>query len=119
VTLLLRQHGGYASATDEDLLTMPYARFAQATRLAADASVEAQRGRMTVAAFVGWQVRSAVSMSTKRPPSFQQYLRQLGLPVGPSASAEQVRAEKARAASNVERVREAFAAGRMSKADSG
>jgi len=104
-------HGGYAGVPDEDLLRIPYARLLQAVRLASEHAVDTAKERYRQSAFIGWQVRTAVAGSLGgggRMPSFGRYLRQLGLEQAPAASGSRDRARE-----NVERVRAAFAAGRM------
>ncbi len=66
---------------------------------------------MRVAAFIGWQIRSAVSMSKKPGPDFRQYLKQLGLDESSRVSRAQLEKEKAAAASIGERVTRAFQGG--------
>ena len=105
-------HGGYAGVSDDDLLGIPYARLLQAVRLASESVVNAEREQYRQSAFVGWQVRSAVAGSLGgggSTPPFGRYLRQLGL------EAPTVTADRERARENVERVRAAFAAGRMKR----
>jgi hypothetical protein len=106
--LLLRTHGGYAGATDEELLHVPYANLLQALRLASEQAAESARDGWRRAAFVGWQLRSAVAGafggSTGSQP-FGAYLRQIGL--GPKAQGE-VAADSSRARENAEKVARAF-----------
>lgn len=116
---MLRTHGGYAGWSDDALLDIPWLRFDQAARLASEAVEDLRMGDMRVAAFIGWQVGNSVSMSGKRPPSFGQYLKRLGLQERPRLSRAQIRAERARGAANVERARAAFAEGGARKAFSG
>ena len=68
-----------------------------------------------MAAFVGWQVRTAVGMSSRRPPSFKQYLAQLGIKDERLIAGAALRAERERGARNAAAVRDAFASGRMRK----
>lgn len=70
---------------------------------------------MRVAAFIGWQVRSAVSMGGKQP-DFRKYLKGLGLHEETRVTRAQLEKEKAAAASIGERVRTAFQGG-VRKAD--
>ena len=102
---------------DADLLRIPYARLLQAVRLASEAAADAARERYRHAAFVGWQLRSAVAGALGGRSgnlSFGKYLRQLGLDRDPVSAAD-VRAGRERASVNTTRVREAFRAGRMRK----
>ena len=96
-------------------MSLPYARFSQAARLAGEAAGERARAELRVAAFIGWQVRSAVSMGGKQP-DFRKYLKQLGLHEESRVTRAQLEKEKAAAASIGERVREAFKGG-VRKAD--
>jgi len=83
--------------------------------LAAEAAGDRARAEWRVAAFVGWQVRSAVSMGGKQP-DFRKYLKQLGLHEETRVTRAQLEREKAAAASIGERMREAFKGG-VKKAD--
>jgi len=106
-------HGGYAGVPDDDLLRVPYARLLQAVRLASEDAAEAARDRYRQSAFVGWQVRSAVVGALGgggNPPAFGEYLRQLGFDKEPV-----VTTSRERVSENVNRVRSAFAGGRMRK----
>lgn len=75
---LLRTHGGYAGWSDDDLLDIPYARFLQATRVAAEAAGRENETAMKVAAFVGWQNAGSFG-ALKKGTDFGRYLRSLGL----------------------------------------
>jgi hypothetical protein len=108
----LRTHGGYAGVSDEELLSIPYARLLQAVRLASESATRAERTEYQRAAFVGWQLRSLVIGmfgDHKRPTPFGTYLRELGLadPASPGTS-RGMRSELARAKETEERLRRAF-----------
>ena len=111
----LRVHGGYAGASDAELLSIPYARFTQAARVAADAKADAHRDQWHHAAFIGWQAASTAG-ALKKGTTFGKYLKQLGLHEGTRVSREQLKREKAAAAAIGERVRDAFKGG-VRKAD--
>ena len=94
---------------------MPAARFLQDARLASEDAASSERESWRVAAFIGWQVRTAVSMGGKQP-DFKKYLKQLGLHEPKRVSSEELRREKEAAAKIGDRVREAFQHG-VKKAD--
>jgi hypothetical protein len=83
--------------------------------LAGESAQAKARNELRVAAFVGWQVRSAVGMG-KQPPSFKKYLKQLGLEEPERVTRGQLEREKAAARAASEKVREAFSRGAQ-KAD--
>lgn len=104
--------------SDDTLLDIPYARLVQAIRLAAERATQDARARLREAAFVGWQVRTALvgTLGGGRGASFREYLEQLGLD-DDSIEARQQRAPRARALANADKVREAFRAGRMKRVE--
>lgn len=106
----LRVHGGYAGSSDDALLAIPYARFAQAARVAAEARADAQRDQWHHAAFIGWQNASAAG-GLEKGTTFGKYLKRLGLHEETRVTREQLKREKAAAASIGERVRDAFKGG--------
>lgn len=86
------------------LLSMPYARFVQATRVAAAERARADQEAWRLAAFIGWQAAGA-SGALKSGTSFDKYLRDLGL-----GQPERLR-PKGTAEAAAERVRAAFKRG--------
>lgn len=59
-------------------MSLPYARFSQAARVAAESVAEERKSRLHEAAFVGWQVAGSFG-GGKDFPAFGEYLRKLGL----------------------------------------
>lgn len=80
-------------------------------RVANDAKSEEARAEMINAAFIGWQVVS--SQATKKPPSFQKYLKQLGLShvTNQRFSRQEFDREKVKAQRNVKLALNAFSGG--------
>lgn len=76
------------------------------------------RDEQRLAAFIGWQVRSAVSMGGK-PPSYRAYLRQLGIPAEDAPTRAQLAAEKVDRDARLANVRAAFAQRGVRKAATG
>lgn len=88
-------------------MQLPYLRFIQEVRLTGERVVEAERRELRTAAFIGWQVRSAVGLGGQQP-TFARYLAQLGIPTGqrPGGDAARDRAQRDRV---MQAARDAFA----------
>lgn len=86
---------------------MPYVRLKQVVRVAAEREAEEERNQWLRAAFIGYQLGAPYR---KRPLSFGQYLRQVGLaPSSTSASpapTEDLAVVKNRALAAADRIRE-------------
>lgn len=91
---------------------MPYLVFEQATRLAAEARAERERSRLQEQAHLGWQITSTIAAANAgkgyRPPTFERYLKRLGLGPKAKVTKAQLQAEKRAGAVAADRVREAF-----------
>lgn len=102
---------------------MPYLVFAQAVRVTTSAVIQRDRDRLATQAHLGWQITgpiaAALGAKGTRPPTFETYLRRLGLQHKPKLSAAQVRAEREAGTKAADRVREAFRQHGVRKADSG
>lgn len=88
------------------ILSMPYARFVQSTRLAAAAAADEIQNEFRLAAFVGWQ-NASVQGAIKRM-SFDKYLKGLGLNAKQAVPRGQIAAEREAAHERANSVREAF-----------
>lgn len=106
--MLLRTHGGYTGWTDEQMLTsIPYSRFQQDTRLAADNAANALTEQYRTAAFVGWQ-NASVQGALKKGMNFETYLRSLGLAPKRVNAGGEIAAERIAAHERANAVRDAF-----------
>ena len=98
---------------------MPYLVLEQTARLAGEELAEEQRNRYREGAFIGWQVHRALGLGlggSKRPPTFEAYLRAHGLKPAERIAKGAIDREKRQAAANADRVRQAFAARGVRKA---
>lgn len=78
--MLLRTRGGYAGASDHRLLTLPYLRFRQDVRLAAEAERIDYRSTSRQHALVAYHVIVANWQHPHRkPPTWEAFLRDLRL----------------------------------------
>lgn len=87
------------------MLGLPYARFTQELRLAADAAREADRSEWTRTAFIAWNTRA--SFAGKSAGTFKRFLKDLGLGPKNELSQDEVAYWRERANENERR---AFAA---------
>lgn len=107
--MLLRRHG-WAGATDDNLLNLPYLRLMQEIRLASERELDQQRSTLQNAAFIGWQIRDVVlsALGAKQKPAFAQYLTSMGLSDKPAKRTASGLAPKGTGSKNAARVRDAF-----------
>lgn len=94
-------------------MELPYLRFRQALRLAAETVAHAEHGKWIQSAFVGWQITGMIAKANEDPkrrkrwPDFGQYLKTMKLDKVTQQDID-VAAEKQSAVEAVEAVREAF-----------
>lgn len=102
---------------------MPYLVFAQAVRIASEERERIDRETLQRQAHLGWQLvgplTAALGAKGSRPPTFDVYLRRLGLQPKAKLTRAQLQAEREAGAKAADRVREAFRQHGVRKADSG
>jgi hypothetical protein len=65
--------------TDADILAMPFLRFQQASRIAAEQTLNEHRRQMEANAFLGWQQYLCNPFRDGKPMEFAEYRESLGL----------------------------------------